>query len=395
MQNWSARTTSLILSFNTLVFASTQILLFTLLPYFAENFFLPLPWIVASFTMGSALFLWGSPFWTAKSDTLGRQKIMNIGLLGLMVSFALIVALIFLAKNFSQNTNLFILVLSRIIYGALASAIVPVAQAMRSDLSQGNELKSMFTHSLGLSLGRTIGPLLLLISPLKVETLLSALTILMVALLGINLISKNKVQENLKESTLDSNSWIHSAKEIFWPLLITVLFTSFTGILHSSLGGTLQSTFDLNPLAASKLMAEVLLGGSLTMILIQVFGKSLKSLRWQKTLLSGVFFLLVGTLILLFMNQKFQIWPAIIFISAGIALVQPSNLTFLHETHHGKNLGQKVGLLSSGNTVGYAVGGVLTSIFLGFNISFISCCVVIALLIASLISCRRFQYANH
>lgn len=395
MQNWSSRTQSLILSFNTLLFASTQILLFTLFPFFAETFSLSLSTIVATFTVGSALFLWGAPYWTAKSDLWGRQKIMNIGLTGLMLSFALISFLIFFKNDFSSTVIFFVLLLSRIIYGVTASAIVPIAQLMRAEFSEGQQLKSMFTHSLTLSLGRTIGPLLVLLASSRVETLLLLLTLILLTLLLVNLSKKNETSLVSPERTSSKAQWSRSAKEMIWPLSITILFTSFTGILHSSLGGTLQEVFGLSSIAASTLMAQVLLAGSFTMILVQIFGKTLKALNWRKTLLLGVSSLSVGTLILLLMNQQYEIWPAIVFISIGIALVQPGNLTFLHETQQGHELGRKVGLLSSGNTIGYALGGTLASVFMSFNINLVSCFIVGALFAATIISCQRFQYANH
>lgn len=81
------------LSLNTLTFASTQILLFTLFPLLAEKLSLSLSTIVACFSLGTFLFLWGSPFWSSKSDKIGRDQVMSYGLAGLGISFAIIVAL--------------------------------------------------------------------------------------------------------------------------------------------------------------------------------------------------------------------------------------------------------------------------------------------------------------
>lgn len=393
MFNWAKKSKLFLLSFNTLTFASTQILLFALFPFLSDALNLSLSTIVSCFTLGTVLFLWGAPFWTNKSDTLGRQKVMNYALLGFSLSFIILTLLVFFKEQLSSTMILALLILSRILYGLTASAIAPVAQAMRIDLDSGNEhIKSMFSHSLTLNLGRTLGPVLLLITN-QVELLLLALSLWSLVLVFINFTAPNALH---KSSFVEKEiAWSQSAKEIFWPLSVTILFTSFTGILHSSLGGTIQSAFQLDSVSAGKFMAQILLAGSATMICIQFAGRTLKKLRWQRTLLIGVTSLFLGALILLKMTAMNELIYAIIFISAGIALIQPSNLTSLHEMNESQNFGKKVGLLSSGNTIGYAIGGALTSLLFNFNINFIACVVASALFLVAIISGQKGSHAKN
>ena len=378
------------LNLNTLTFASTQILLFTLFPVLSEKLHLSLSTIVACFSLGTILFLWGSPFWSNQSDKIGKQAVMSFGLLGLGLSFSLIVLLLHFPKLFAGSLALMILLLSRIIYGGTASGIIPIAQMMRADMAKkGEHMKSMFSHSLSLSLGRTLGPLLLLMSVGKIETLLFVLSVWSFILLALNLFlsSKEEIKPTFKEEVSAKNEWKESVTQIFWPLLITILFTMYTGILHSSLGGTLQKTFSLTSLDASTLMAKVLLTGSLVMTFVQITGRFLVKSSWRKTLLIGIAFLLAGATLLARLSNYYEVWGAITLISIGIALIGPGNMTILHENGSDKNLGKRVGLLSSGNIIGYALGGSVTTLFMN-SINQFAVIIVVALLLVILKTCR-------
>src|SRR5690349_7837862 len=123
MSETISREQSTFLNLNVLTFASTQILLFTLFPYLSEKLQLPLSTVIASFTLGTVLFLWGAPFWSSKSEQLGKEKVMAIGLFGLFISFAIIALLITFSSHLSEELILVGLIFSRIIYGGVASSI--------------------------------------------------------------------------------------------------------------------------------------------------------------------------------------------------------------------------------------------------------------------------------
>lgn len=376
------------LSLSTLTFASTQILLFTLFPLLAEKLSLSLAEVVASFSLGTFLFLWGSPYWSAKSDQIGRAPVMLIGLFGLSFSFAIIAGLIHFGSSLSSTLTLPLLILSRVIYGLCASSIVPVAQLIRSEMgSDGEHVKNMFGHSLTLSLGRSIGPILLLLFSSHLELLLLIVTLWSLLLLVFHWLTQNK-PARLSSHAENPPRWREITPEIIWPLLITILFTSYTGVLHSTLGGVLQTKFSLTSIEASTLMAKVLLAGSLVMAVTQLIGKFVIKNHLKTTLFTGLTSLSLGAVILSSMNQSHELWISISFISLGIALIHPSNLALLH-LGGSKNLGKKVGLLSSGNTIGYALGGTLASIFLGINLNILIFLILLGLVGASIMSCKK------
>lgn len=356
----------LYLALSVLTFSATQVLLFTLFPFMAEVLSLSLSEIILCFSLGTLLFLWGAPYWSAKSDKIGRIKTINFGLLGLAISFGLIVFLLEFASLLDHSIVLGILIISRVIYGLLASSIVPVSQLARRDLVISEEhLSSMLSHSMALSLGRSIGPLLLLISQKQFHALLLCLTFWPVVLM---IYAGKDVGEHIESQKLMAPSWGKSKSLLKLPLLVTILFTGYVGLLHSSLGNTLELNFKLTGIEAGQLMAQVLLLGSVVMTLVQLLAKMIFRQNFKITLYFGLALLSLGALKMAFIGQVKDLWTAITFICAGIALIQPGHLALVHALFPKGKLGREIGLLSSGNTIGYALGGALAALLLGPHI---------------------------
>ncbi|WP_374032638.1 hypothetical protein [Bdellovibrio bacteriovorus] len=79
---------------NTTTFSAIQMMTFTLIPFIAEKGSLSLSSVVLSFSVGSFLFLWSSPFWASRSDNWGRMKVLSVGMLGLFISTAILTAVL-------------------------------------------------------------------------------------------------------------------------------------------------------------------------------------------------------------------------------------------------------------------------------------------------------------
>lgn len=377
----------ILLALNTLTFASTQILLFTLLPILSEKLTVPLSVIIGCFSLGSFLFLWGAPFWSSRSDKLGRDQVMTIGIGALFLSFFMMVVLVYFSIPMGYTQTLIILVLSRLLYGSVASAIVPVAQLKNADMvKEGEHMSGMFSHSIALNLGRSIGPLLLLIGKDHIETLLLSISFWAFLLFILNFLTRSK-----KRVTHNQNIQKASTQKIWLPILVTILFTAYTGVIHSSLGETLKKVFTLSGLEASTLMAKVLLIGSVAMVVTQILGKIFLRKKTRIALFLGLAFLVIGAIILAFMTATIQMGAAIIFISMGIALIYPSHLALVHENYPKESMGKNIGLLSSGNTIGYAFGGALTSLLLNFEIHKIALVIVAFLCGAIFMNNKRMK----
>lgn len=369
------------LSLSVLTFSATQLLLFTLFPFLAETLSLPLADIVLYFTLGTTLFLFGSPFWTDQSDSRGRRNVIRIGLVGLAVSFGIVAYLIEFQRDLEKVWIISLLIASRFVYGLFASAIVPVCQLARKDMATKDQhLSSMLSHSLALSLGRSLGPMAFLMFAGEIKNLFYFFSLAPLLLILLSLRHSLDGRQNVE---LKKSSWMDSAIQIKLPLLVTVLFTLYVGILHSSLGYTIGSIFHLKGLEASRLVAEVLLVGSVVMSISQILGKIILKNNFRAGIFSGLVFLTLGAFILAFMSQRSELWIAIALISSGIALIQPSHLAIVHHLFPEDKVGQKIGLLSSGNTIGYALGGGLTALLLDFDIHKLSLAIIFLLIVSA------------
>lgn len=351
---------------NTATFSALQMILFTLIPVLSEKASLSLASVVLSFSVGSFLFLWASPFWSARSDSWGRMKVLAIGMIGLTISTGLLVSLILTPASASAAPwlNEITLWSSRLLYGLTASAIVPVAQALQMDLApQEAPLKSMLSNSMSLNIGRALGPLYLLFG--GAEHLLRLLEgavvgALLLAFANIFFISKSLPQTEHSSSS-SWRDWLSAFQGVRSLFVLALIFTTFIGILNFSLASILKSAFILSSTEASHLMAQVLLGSALFAVAIQAVGRKAFKNPWQGSLLIGAGGLLAGSVLLGAMASYGTMWGAIGLLSVGIALIPPSYLSLIASSSEGHHLGRKTGLAAAANTLGYTLGGLVAA----------------------------------
>lgn len=261
-----------------------------------------------------------------------------------------------------MTTAMMVLLMGRISYGALASGIPAISQSIR--LASGQEMmKSMFSHSAYLNVGRTLGPCLLLL-PFSTENIIHGLTIWGAVLWFLNLIvmmGEKEVAEQKPKKKRPSPFVV--SKELVLPIALTMSFGLYTGMLHSSLGGKISLDLALNPEAASTFMAKLLLSGTLIMSVVQIVGGTLFKNNWRAPLSVGILAMTIGALLIAFLPSEFSYWAGIAGISLGIAFLQPSNITFMESLGlGGETRGQRLGQLASFNTLSYALGGILAAI---------------------------------
>jgi MFS family permease len=345
---------------NTITFSALQILLFTLLPYLAETMHVSLSTVVATFSAGSFLFLWSSPYWAAKSDKAGRQPILIAGLAGLGISTLMLWSLTQWGEKIGPLAVTVILVLSRVVYGLMASAIIPVAQALQVDMSESKSaMKAMISNSMSLNIGRSLGPIYVLLSGgQNMDRVLVGFLLWIIVLAGFNVGALRLPAPQMKTAAAKesgASAWSLAFNRMRWVFLLAVLFTSFIGILNSSLAVILKHSFSLSSQDSGVLMAKLLLVSSVIAVVTQFLGRMFFKNPWQGALVVGALTLLAGA--------------AIVFLSVGIALVPPCYLTLMTTVdpqHVG--LGRKAGIVSAANTIGYAVGGALAAVTLKIKV---------------------------
>ncbi|SQI32300.1 Major Facilitator Superfamily [Serratia plymuthica] len=113
-------------------------------------------------TLGSMLFLVGSPWWGRQSEIRGCKFVVTMALVGYLFSFALLALAVWgLAAGWlSPMVGLGGLIVARVIYGLTVSGMVPASQTwalQRAGYEQ--RMSALATISSGLSCGRLLGPL--------------------------------------------------------------------------------------------------------------------------------------------------------------------------------------------------------------------------------------------
>lgn len=391
---------SLLGHLNTATFSGIQMMIFTLIPFIAETGTLSLSSVMLSFSVGSFLFLWSSPFWASRSDRWGRLKVLALGMLGLMLSTALLTLI--LVHPFSAEINEYILWGSRLLYGLTAAAIVPVSQALQIDQNpEQTPLKSMLSNSMSLNVGRALGPLCLLVGGgSNMLVVLKIITFWSLVVLTLNIwgATQDASTRLAKAESLSLREWKLTLRHIFDIFSLALLFTSFVGILNFSLAAILKKSFTLSSADSSVLMAKLLLVSALLAVLTQALGKMIFKNPRQGALIVGIISLFGASLILGHLGDWPELWLAIVLLSVGLSLLPPSYMALMATRGPDLQFGRRAGLAAAANTLGYTFGGSLAALTYKFDLFRVesvmtALVVVMALNIAWLYRRREVAYA--
>ena len=342
---------------NAAAFTGSQIALVPLFPYLAERTGLSIATVLAAFALGSALFVWGSPYWAKRSDDTGRAPTLLIGALGLALSLALILLAAFapVPKPFALT----FLLASRVLYGLLASAIAPVAQAWQSDLHSREEQNAAMTrHSLALSAGRLVALAAVVSLASHPSVILGALYALALALAALNARAEAAPMKAAEKMAALAPSYVSA-----WPVFaLAFLFTGSVELVNSSLSGTLRHLFALDAAATARFVGQLLLGASAVVLLTQALARRALRRSWRAPLIAGLASLVAGAAALATAADRPQVWLALALISVALGLIPPSYLSALAGSAASRRgRGRAAGLLASTQTLGYAAGAALSA----------------------------------
>lgn len=383
---------------NTMTFSIVQILLYTTIPYISEKTSLHTATIIGAISVGSFIFAFMGPFWASKSDTWGRKRVLSFGMLGMFFSFLLLCSLFVFNNELSLTAKVVIMFACRIVYGFLSSAVVPVSQAWQLDLiDTKDKLKVLTRNSMCLNIGRILGPVLILIQKVDFEHMIYAGT-LWVLLLALGCLFTSTPSAKVNPANVAakfnwktvSTEWKELFKESMLPILLALIFTSFIGVLHSTLGHHLKITLNIKGDEASVQMAKLVLGSSLFALLIQQTSQWIFKRDWKLRLITGASALIIGSFILDAAGTMTGIWGALLMISVGLALIPPVYMALISSSNKENVTGKKIGFASIAHSLGYAFGSGLIALSMKMNIvsnmtviSFIS--LVTFIIVASLI----------
>lgn len=328
---------------STTSFGLIQFLVIAIYPALSQAVSLSLSSLILSFSIGSLLFIWSAPYWAIKSDELGRQKILSIGLIGLALSFSIIVLLTEL--TLSTPIAFTLLIMSRLIYGLTASAIVSVVQAWWRDQS-GDVSKNMLTHSMGLNLGRFLAPLIILMLGGNLRYILWALLLWIILLCGLSFINNSIEKVKISVPEIDSSGYFT------YPVILAFLSTIFLGTIHSTLAYQLGLSFEMTVTDISILSSKVLLLSSGLVLMGQFLLRKL-NLRGLSLLWTGIISWFIFSLLFIKLDSLETLWLAIFFLSIGISTITPGYLSIMRAG------GKTSGYISATQTLGLALGGLI------------------------------------
>ena len=160
-----------ILAAGLLCVGAGQTIVFITIPPIARDLGLNEIQIGSIFATSAVAWMILSPVWGSLSDSIGRKKIVIVGLLGFAISLVLFSLTISLGqKELLTGTLLFVLLVSaRVLNGIFGSAMRPSSGGWVADISSINSRSRAFARlDSGFSMGRILGPalagLLLLVS---------------------------------------------------------------------------------------------------------------------------------------------------------------------------------------------------------------------------------------
>ena len=126
-------------------------------------------WVSLAYSWSALLWMVCAPRWARLSDRRGRKALMNLGLTGFILSFALCGLTLMAGLNgwMSGMWTLLVFALFRSLYGGLGSAGPPAVQAYvaaRTSRAQRTQSLSLISSSFGLGtvIGPAIAPLIIL-----------------------------------------------------------------------------------------------------------------------------------------------------------------------------------------------------------------------------------------
>lgn len=354
-------------------FGLVQFLVIALYPAIANASDIKISQLILGFTIGSLLFIWSAPYWAKKSDELGRQKILRVGLIGLTISFAFI---IFLTEaKLNSDVSFLLLILSRLIYGLTASAIVSVVQAWWRD-QDGDVTKNMISHSMGLNLGRFLAPLFILALGGNLSILLKTILGWLIVLTAASFFAPSLAPKKITIENVDED-------KISQPILVAFFATLFVGLVHSNLAHVIKTSLELSTEYTSMLTSKVLLMSSIAVLLFQFLFKKLGSFKGKTLIRTGIIAWMISTVFFVDMKSESELWLGLLFISLGLAVITPGYLSML------KAGGKSAGIMSSTQTLGLTFGGLTGFLVLQGYVSFAQTLMGVSLLLVIL--CFRFS----
>ncbi len=374
------------------VTAVGQAVLFTMVPVIGETTKMSLSGLSLVVALGILAFVVAAPLWGRASDELGPRRVMLMGCGGVILGqagFALAIELA--ARGYAgPDGTLTAMILFRVIHGAAAAALFPVAQAWVAGVYDESERLSKFgTLRLAMTIGRLAGPALAagltLLAPLAPIHALVVFALL--AFLAMSLCPEPAGTPQAHPDEIAPKPRARSAVRAF-PLLLSVvlLLALMNGQLQFSIGLHAQTRLALDAVQASQFVGLLMSLAAAAAILVQVFVlKRLKGRSFPALVLSAM--LASSAVALVYWGWNWESFAlAGVFVGASLAMAFPACAALLAASREPGHFGSAMGAFGSAQTIGYALGAGLGGLYeiapaVSFGVSF--CAPLAAVVLAS------------
>ncbi|EKO3894433.1 MFS transporter [Vibrio sp. V31_P5A7T61] len=330
------------------------------LPFLVEQSAFDLPTWSILIALGSFLFLPSAPFWGRVSDKHGPKHVVIQALVGMAVSFFLL-ALFAMASR--ESASIFMLCLiglavARIIYGCTVSGMVPASQHWAILLcGEQHRLQAITSVSIGLSVGRLLGPVISLLA-LKASPFAPFLIMVllpMVALLGTCFLPTPSMlsTDNRLPASLP---WFPSRR--LWRFLASgLLLCSAISLLQYSFSPLLSAVTKWPTSQISDAIGLLLTISAACTFVTQVMVIKKKKLSPEHMYRLGAGLVVVGFALFL-VTQVWVLPLAMVFIACGAALLVPAYTTAA-TAQYSDAPGAVAGYISMSHTIGYGLASLL------------------------------------
>lgn len=335
------------------------LLVFT--PIFIEKTTLSLASLAMLMSLGSALFLFSTPMWAKCSLRYGYPKVLLSGILGFSTSFSLMLLALWgsISLQWPMVWLISCLIISRVLYGMTASAIVPSCQAWLSELNHAEHtMKKLAELSATMAFGRLIAPLLAmaLISIGWQAPLLFLSLAPLVCLICIFKFSRSQEtltahhvdKPKITQDRIDSKS-VHSL--LICITLICICYSCVTFLLTPMALEWLHYTSQ----QASQYLSLLMTLAAMTMLLCYGITSRLTHLApFKMMLLSNMMLLL--SLLLMQLPIPHILFICVPLLSGAFAILQLQITSLLCDLAGKGRKAIATGLVSKYQTLGYGIG---------------------------------------
>ncbi|MGL5378538.1 MFS transporter [Clostridium sp.] len=293
-----------------------------------------------------------SPIWGSFSDQRGRKRFLALGVIGYGLS----------QVGFGYSTNIMVILVFRLLGGALSVCFVTTAIAYMTDLSSIKErVKYLSYHTASVSIGSSVGALLGgTIGRNNYRYTFLAQGILCVIITGI-ILCVVREDRNIKEEKLTvylghlkpNRTFIDFKTAIGSMILVMMLITMTTTAYNSTINYYIESVLHMPSTINGIVMAIAgVIGLCMNLFVNPYLGKRFneyKSIKYT-ILITGVSILLASMM----NNMIISIIFLVLFIAAS-SLVVPIQQSIVSKLAR-ENYGEVMGIQGSAKAIGMIVG---------------------------------------